>query len=137
MSRDSLLSDDWPMEWLPFSVEVRPNGQVVELIADGHLDSWTVGTLLRTLAAVYEPSFHEVHLDLRRVTGLDAGTNQLSHGARSSRQARAPGFECPLPSCPQIATRPCRRAHDRPVADGTSISSDQASPSGCLCRVAR
>ncbi len=74
MSRDSLLSDDWPMEWLPFSVEVRPNGQVVELIADGHLDSWTVGTLLRTLAAVYEPSFHEVHLDLRRVTGLDAGT---------------------------------------------------------------
>jgi hypothetical protein len=66
-----LLADDWPTQWVPFTVVVQPNGDVIELVAEGHLDSWTVGALVRNLAAVYEPAYSEIHLDLRNVVVAD------------------------------------------------------------------
>jgi hypothetical protein len=65
---DPLLADDWPSQWSPFNVVVRPCADTIHLIVEGHLDAWTVGALLRNLAAVYEPCFADVHLDLRHVT---------------------------------------------------------------------
>lgn len=90
MTWDPLLADHWPAQWSPISIVVRPRGDTIELVADGHLDAWTVGTLVRNLAAVYEPSFTDVHLDLRRATGcgpsIEPGLTRcrnyaLSHGA--------------------------------------------------------
>ena len=77
MSWDPLLSDDWPTAWVPFSVEVRPDGTCLELLASGHLDRWTAGALLRNLIAVCEPSYTEVHLDLRQVQGADEADEVL------------------------------------------------------------
>jgi hypothetical protein len=68
---DPLLTDDWPAQWSPFNVVVRPRTDTIELIAEGRIDAWSVGALVRNLAAVYEPSFKHVHLDLRNVTGGD------------------------------------------------------------------
>ena len=87
MSRDPLLSDDWPTAWVPFSVEVRPDGTSLELVASGHLDRWTAGALLRNLIAVCEPSFTEVHLDLRQAQGAEEAGEVLER-CRAFAEAR-------------------------------------------------
>jgi len=68
---DSLLADDWPAEWSPLTVVVRPLDDTIELVVEGRLDAWTVGALLRTLDVVHEPCFTEVHVDLHGVTSTD------------------------------------------------------------------
>jgi hypothetical protein len=77
---DPLLVDDWPAQWSPFSVVIRARTDTIELIAEGHLDAWAVGALVRNLAAVFEPSFKYVHLNLRKVTGgaesIEAGLSR-------------------------------------------------------------
>jgi hypothetical protein len=74
VTRDHLLADDWPRQWSPLSVVVRPVGDTIELIVEGQLDAWTVGALLRNLASVYEPSFRNIHVDLSDATGCDPST---------------------------------------------------------------
>ncbi len=74
--RDPLLSDEdettgWPTTWRPFTVHVRPRGDVLELSARGPLDAWTSGALLRDLAAAYEPSYSEIRIDIAEVTNVD------------------------------------------------------------------
>lgn len=68
---DPLLADEWPNQWAPLNVEIRPYEHQLDLVADGHLDEWTVGALVRNLTAAYEPSFAEIHLDLGRVSGRE------------------------------------------------------------------
>jgi hypothetical protein len=111
---DPLLADDWPAQWSPFNVVVRPIGDTIELIAEGHLDAWSVSALLRNLAAVYEPSFTDIHLDLRGVSGCDASTEAglarcrafaLDHGAglRVTPPASLLGLAAPTSQPAKIA----------------------------------
>ena len=78
MSWDPLMSEDWPSRWVPFAVEVQPEGDRLVLHASGHLDRWTAGALLRNLIAVCEPSYREVHLDLRDVHGAEEADDVLA-----------------------------------------------------------
>ena len=91
MSWDPLLSEDWPGAWVPFAVEVEPDGARVQLRASGHLDRWTAGALLRNLIAVCEPSCNEVHLDLRQVDGADAAVEVLER-CRAYAESRGVRF---------------------------------------------
>ena len=90
MTWDPLLSDDLPTVWVPFAVDVRPDGDRLELLATGHLDGWTAGALLRNLIAVCEPTYAEVHLDLRQVDGTEPATDVLArcHAFAEGRRVR-------------------------------------------------
>ena len=79
MRPDPLLSDDWPTVWVPFALEVRPDGECLELVATGRLDGWTGGALLRNLIAVCEPCYTEVHVDLRQAEGTEDTDEVLAH----------------------------------------------------------
>ena len=79
MSCDELLSEEWPTVWRPFAVEVRPDGRRLEVVATGRLDAWTAGALLRNLIAACEPSYREVHLDLRGVDASEDADPVLAH----------------------------------------------------------
>lgn len=72
---DPMLMNEWPRSWEPFTVDVRPRGDVLVLIGRGGIDAWTAGALFRTLVAVYEPCFAYVRLDLREVQGADAAAS--------------------------------------------------------------
>ena len=91
VSWDPLLSEEWPTAWVPFAVEVRPDGDCLELVASGHLDRWTAGALLRNLIAVCEPSYKEIHLDLGQVDGAEEADEVLAR-CRSFAQSRRVRF---------------------------------------------
>jgi hypothetical protein len=90
VSWDPLMSDDLPRRWVPFAVDVQPDGDRLELHASGQLDRWTAGALLRNLIAVCEPSYREVHLDLREVDGVEHADEVLE---RCRAYAEAQGVQ--------------------------------------------
>jgi hypothetical protein len=97
MTWDPLLSDDLPTVWVPFGVEVRPDGDRLELFATGHLDGWTAGALLRNLIAVCEPNHTEVHLDLEQVSGTEAADDVLAR-CRAFAESRRIRFRVTAPA---------------------------------------
>jgi hypothetical protein len=108
MTWDPLLSDDWPTDWAPFTVEVQPLDDRLTLVGAGTLDGWTAGVLLRTLVAVYEPGFAEVHLDLQRAHWRDGAADEVLRRCRAFVEGRRGGFlvsEPPAPPAP-LATDP-------------------------------
>ena len=92
MTWDPLLSDDWPTDWAPFTVEVTPHRGRLTLVGAGTLDSWTAGALLRTLVAVYESSYREVHLDLHQVQARDGAAEEVIRRCRAFVEGRRGGF---------------------------------------------
>jgi anti-anti-sigma regulatory factor len=73
MPREELRTDDdaWPVGGAPFTVLIRPHGEVLELAVHGPLDAWTTAALAGDLAAAYEPCYTEVLLDIAGVTAVD------------------------------------------------------------------
>ena len=72
-------------------VVIRSRQQILELVAQGALDRWTIDALLRDLVSAYEPCHTEIHLDLREVGSLSRAAAEglascrafaRSHGAR-------------------------------------------------------
>lgn len=104
MPWDPLLTEGWPSEWSPLTVVVRPSGDLIELVAEGHVDAWTVGALVRTLVAVYEPSFSDVHIDLRDATGCDPATEAGLARCRDFANSRGAGFRVTPPGIPRGAS---------------------------------
>src|SRR5688572_10127253 len=102
MTWDPLLSDDWPNDWAPFTVEVQPAGDRLTLVGAGTLDPWTAGALLRTLVAVHERSYAEVHLDLQHVTAVD-GASEVIARCRSFVEGRHGRFTVSEPAGPGAA----------------------------------
>jgi hypothetical protein len=94
---DPLLADDWPSQWSPFRVVVRPADDTIELVAEGHLDAWTVGALLRNLTAAYEPAFANIHIDLSNATGCDPSTDAGVARCREFAMDHRAGFRVTPP----------------------------------------
>ncbi|MFL6204087.1 MAG: hypothetical protein ACJ739_01935 [Acidimicrobiales bacterium] len=100
-----MLSEDWPTAWAPFAVEVRPDGDCLELIATGHLDRWTAGALLRNLIAVCEPCYREVHLDLRQVDAAEEAGEVLAR-CRTFAEGRGLRLRVSPPAAPPDRIHP-------------------------------
>jgi hypothetical protein len=117
VSSDPLLSEGWTGEWEPFSVDVCPDGEELVLVARGRLDPWTAGALLRTLAAVYEPTYRHVHVDLRALRGADGRADEVLARCRDFAAAHRSTFRV---SSPVVFT-------DLTAAEEDSASASRAS----------
>jgi hypothetical protein len=82
MTLDPMLLEECPAAWVPFTVDVEPRQDALILVAQGTVDGWTAGALLRTLVAVYERSFAHVYLDLRHALGADGAIDDVLERCR-------------------------------------------------------